>query len=223
MKGAIRLVARSSKLRRQRSDDDGLRLVPAHSSGKPVRDYRPPPRHARSGAGWDVRPAPRRRCSTAGASRRERRVDPAGMTPARSVTVSKRHVIVDTGGRALVIQAHPANVQVRDGAIPPRKASRKFFPFIEISFANSAYDVQTSRTPPPSPSRSSGRRRPGRISGAAKRLGSGRAGPPGGLASKRPELTDHRKRASIRIMKAQGCHSYRRASMGSSLAAVRAG
>jgi hypothetical protein len=51
VKGAIRLVARESRLRRQRSQDDG-RLVPAHSSGSPVRDHRPPPRHARSGAGW---------------------------------------------------------------------------------------------------------------------------------------------------------------------------
>jgi hypothetical protein len=127
VKGAIRLVARKSRLRRQRSEVDG-RLVPAHSSGRPVRDHRPPPRHARSGAGWDVRPAPRRRCSTAGASRRWRRVDPAGMTPARIVKVRKHHVMVDTGGRALVIQAHPANVQVRDGAISALKGFAKILP-----------------------------------------------------------------------------------------------
>ena len=30
----------------------------------------------------------------------------------------KRHAMVDTDGRALVIQAHPADVQDRDGAVP---------------------------------------------------------------------------------------------------------
>jgi hypothetical protein len=50
------------------------------------------------------------------------------MTPARIVKVRKHHVMVDTGGRALVIQAHPANVQVRDGAISALKASRKILP-----------------------------------------------------------------------------------------------
>jgi hypothetical protein len=51
----------------------------------------------------------------------------------------KRHVLVDTGGRALVLQAHAASIQDRDDALPPLKASRRAFPFIECAFADSAY------------------------------------------------------------------------------------
>ena len=50
--------------------------------------------------------------------------------------------MVDTDGRGLVIQAHPADIQDRDGAIPLLKASRKSFPFIELAFADSAYGAQ---------------------------------------------------------------------------------
>ena len=50
--------------------------------------------------------------------------------------------MVDTDGRALVIQAHPADVQDRDGAVPLLKASRSSFPFIELAFADSAYGAQ---------------------------------------------------------------------------------
>jgi putative transposase len=50
--------------------------------------------------------------------------------------------MVDTDGRALVIQARPANIQDRDGAVPLLKASRKSFPFVEIAFADSADGAQ---------------------------------------------------------------------------------
>jgi putative transposase len=50
--------------------------------------------------------------------------------------------MVDTDGRPLVIRAHPADIQDRDGAIPLLKASRKSFPFIELAFADSAYGAQ---------------------------------------------------------------------------------
>jgi transposase len=51
----------------------------------------------------------------------------------------KRHALVDTDGRPLVLQVHPASVQDRDGAVPLLKASRRRFPFIELAFADSAY------------------------------------------------------------------------------------
>jgi len=51
----------------------------------------------------------------------------------------KRHALVDTDGRPLVLQVHPASVQDRDGAVPLLKASRRRFPFIERVFADSAY------------------------------------------------------------------------------------
>src|SRR3546814_19957390 len=50
--------------------------------------------------------------------------------------------MVDTDGRALVIQAQAADVQDRDGAIPLLKASRGSFPFVELTFADSAYAAQ---------------------------------------------------------------------------------
>ena len=49
--------------------------------------------------------------------------------------------MVDSEGRALVIQARPANVQDRDGAIPLLRESRRSFPFVERAFADSAYNA----------------------------------------------------------------------------------
>lgn len=48
----------------------------------------------------------------------------------------KRHALVDTDGRGLVLFAHPASVQDRDGAGPLLAASRRPFPFIEKVFAD---------------------------------------------------------------------------------------
>ena len=61
---------------------------------------------------------------------------------AKKIKGRKRHAMVDTDGRALVIQAHPADIQDRDGAVPLLKASRRSFPFVEITFADSAYGAQ---------------------------------------------------------------------------------
>ena len=49
--------------------------------------------------------------------------------------------MVDSDGRVLVIQAHPANVQDRDGAIPLLQTSRRSFPFVEHAFADSVYNA----------------------------------------------------------------------------------
>ena len=57
----------------------------------------------------------------------------------------KRQAMVDTDGRALVIQVHPANVQDRDGAIPLLQESRRSFPFVELAFADSAYNADRVR------------------------------------------------------------------------------
>src|SRR5437660_545697 len=43
----------------------------------------------------------------------------------------------DAVARALVLQAHAASIQDRDGAVPLLKASRKAFPFIERELARS--------------------------------------------------------------------------------------
>lgn len=67
---------------------------------------------------------------------------PRGYDAGKKIKGRKRHAMVDTDGRALVLQAHPAGIQDRDGAIPLLKASRKSFPFVEIAFADSAYGAQ---------------------------------------------------------------------------------
>ena len=66
---------------------------------------------------------------------------PRGYDAGKKIKGRKRHAMVDTDGRALVVQAHPADVQDRDGAVPLLKASRKSFPFVETAFADSAYDA----------------------------------------------------------------------------------
>ena len=68
--------------------------------------------------------------------RARRRRDPGDA--GKKVKGRKRHALVDTDGRALVLQAHAASIQDRDGALPLLKASRRAFPFIECAFADSA-------------------------------------------------------------------------------------
>ena len=65
-----------------------------------------------------------------------------GYDAGKKVKGRKRHAMVDTDGRALVIHVHPADVQDRDGAVPLLKTSRKPFPFVELAFADSAYGAQ---------------------------------------------------------------------------------
>ena len=67
---------------------------------------------------------------------------PRGYDAAKKIKGRKRHAMVDTDGRALIIQAHPADVQDRDGAVRLLKASRKSFPSVEHAFADSAYNAQ---------------------------------------------------------------------------------
>jgi transposase len=39
---------------------------------------------------------------------------------------------------------HPANVQDRDGAVPVLRAARRLFPFVEVIFADGAYQGDTA-------------------------------------------------------------------------------
>ncbi len=64
---------------------------------------------------------------------------PRGYDAGKKVLGRKRHAMVDTDGRPLVLQVHPASVQDRDGAMPLLKASRRSFPFVERAFADAAY------------------------------------------------------------------------------------
>lgn len=64
---------------------------------------------------------------------------PRGYDAGKKVNGRKRHALVDTDGRPLVLHCHPASVQDRDGAVPLLRASRARFPFVERAFADAAY------------------------------------------------------------------------------------
>ena len=55
---------------------------------------------------------------------------PRGYDAGKKVKGRKREVMVDTEGRALVLEPQPANVQDRDGAPLVLRLSRRSFPFI---------------------------------------------------------------------------------------------
>lgn len=67
---------------------------------------------------------------------------PRGYDAGKKINGRKRHALVDTDGRALIIEPHPASIQDRDGGGPLLEASRRFFPFIERAFADAGYDHQ---------------------------------------------------------------------------------
>jgi transposase len=64
---------------------------------------------------------------------------PRGYDAGKKVKGRKRHALVDTDGRALVLHTGSAAVQDRDGAPPLLVESRRSFPFIARVFADSAY------------------------------------------------------------------------------------
>jgi putative transposase len=64
---------------------------------------------------------------------------PKGYDAAKKVSGRKRHALVDTDGRPLVLSISTASVQDRDGAGPLLTASRRVFPFIRHVFADAGY------------------------------------------------------------------------------------
>ena len=62
---------------------------------------------------------------------------PAANDAGKKIKGRKRHALVDTDGRGLVLEAHPASIQDRHGGGPLLCASRGSFPFIEKVFADS--------------------------------------------------------------------------------------
>jgi transposase len=67
---------------------------------------------------------------------------PRGYDAGKKVRGRKRHAMVDTDGRPLVLQCHAASVQDRDGAVPLLRASRRRFPFVLRAFADAAYAAE---------------------------------------------------------------------------------
>lgn len=67
---------------------------------------------------------------------------PRGYDAGKKIKGRKRHALVDTDGRGLVLEPHPADIQDRDGGGPLLSVSRRAFPFIEKVFADSGYAGQ---------------------------------------------------------------------------------
>ena len=65
---------------------------------------------------------------------------PRGYDAGKKIKGRKRHALVDTDGRALLVEPHPADVQDRDGGAALLAVSRPIFPFVERVFADGAYD-----------------------------------------------------------------------------------
>jgi transposase len=65
---------------------------------------------------------------------------PRGYDAGKKIKGRKRHALVDTEGRALLIEPHPANVQNRDGGGALRQVSRSLFPFIRLVWADGGYN-----------------------------------------------------------------------------------
>ncbi|MGK7865493.1 IS5 family transposase [Falsiroseomonas sp. E2-1-a4] len=64
---------------------------------------------------------------------------PRGYDAGKKVMGRKRHAMVDTDGRALILHAHPASVQDRDGAPLLLRASRPRWAFVELAYADAGY------------------------------------------------------------------------------------
>lgn len=78
-------------------------------------------------------------CSTARPSKRWRAAGRAAYDAGKKVKGRKRQALIDTDGRALVLDPQPADVQDRDGAVPVLRLSRRSFPFITKAFADAGY------------------------------------------------------------------------------------
>jgi len=67
-----------------------------------------------------------------------RRPDPGDA--GKKIKGRKHHALVDTDGRALFVEPHPANIQDRDAGGPLLQVSRPFFPFVRHVWADGGYN-----------------------------------------------------------------------------------
>ena len=71
---------------------------------------------------------------------------PRGYDAGKKVKGRKRQAMVDTDGRALVLDPQPASVQDRDGAVPVLCLSRRSFPFVTKAFADAGFAGERPRS-----------------------------------------------------------------------------
>lgn len=65
---------------------------------------------------------------------------PRGYDAGKKIEGRKRHALVDSDGRALLVEPHTADVQDRDGGGAMLQISRDLFPFIEKVWADGGYN-----------------------------------------------------------------------------------
>jgi transposase len=65
---------------------------------------------------------------------------PRGYDAGKKIKGRKRHALVDTDGRPLLVEPHTADVQDRDGGGALLQVSRGLFPFIEKVWADGSYN-----------------------------------------------------------------------------------
>ena len=65
---------------------------------------------------------------------------PRGYDAGKKIKGRKRHALVDSDGRALLVEPHTADVQDRDGGSAVLQISRNLFPFIEKVWADGGYN-----------------------------------------------------------------------------------
>ena len=115
-----------------------------HAGAHPPRALR---RHARA-RGPRGQPDRRdhRQPERQGGSKGGSTLDPQGFDAGKKVTGRKRHILVDTLGLLLNVVVHPADMQDRDGALLVLdRRTRRFFPFIELIFADAGYQGAEDR------------------------------------------------------------------------------
>jgi transposase len=71
---------------------------------------------------------------------------PRGYDAGKKIKGRKRHALVDTDGRGLILEPHPASLQDRDGGGPLLRASRASYPFIARAFADTGYNHERVAT-----------------------------------------------------------------------------
>ena len=94
---------------------------------------------------------------------------PRGYDAGKKVNGRKRHAMVDTDGRGVMLQVHPASVQDRDGAIPLLRASRPLLPSSSGCSPIAPTPPSAWRMPPASSSRSAQAGRSDRLRRAPRR------------------------------------------------------
>ncbi len=71
---------------------------------------------------------------------------PRGYDAGKKIKGRKRHALVDTDGRPLLVEPHPADIQDRDSGGPLLQISRPLLPFIKHVWADGGYNHERVTT-----------------------------------------------------------------------------